>query len=113
MIDLRQDLDPIGAIIGGGLSASAEVARQVGEVAGPLSTGTPDAFSRIGPRSPRQWPGRMTRSMPAETSRCRATHRGVIRAATVIGMTATSGSKPAREPVDRGPGGGRTRPAGR
>ena len=33
--------------------------------------------------------------MPAGTSRWRAIQRGVIRAATVIGMTATSGTKPA------------------
>ncbi len=33
--------------------------------------------------------------MPAGTSRWRAIQRGVMRAATVIGMTATSGTKPA------------------
>ena len=63
---------------------------------GPARLPNPRAFSAIAVRSPRQCPGRITRSIPSGTSRCRATHLGVISAATEIGNTATSAVKPAR-----------------
>src|SRR5205807_8975043 len=62
---------------------------------GPCSAGAP-ARSATWAVSPRQNPGRITRSTSAGGSRWRATQSVVSSAATEIGSTATTGSNPAR-----------------
>src|SRR5271157_5757431 len=65
VIDLGQNLEVVGAI---SLALCISLAVWRGRSrrsSGPSSTGRPRAFSRMAVRSPRQWPGRMTRSTPA------------------------------------------------
>ena len=112
VVDLGEDLDVERAVAFEAGVGLAEVRGRSRRSSGPSSTATP-AFSTTGVRSPRQWPGRITRSIPGGTSRWRATQRGVIRAATEIGRTATSASNPRAGRAPRAPAAARTRPGGR
>ena len=96
MVDLGQDLDVVGPVTLTAGRRLAEMARQVAEVFRARLDRDVPALRDDRTRSPRQWPGRITRSMPVGTSRCRATQSGAISAATEIGKTATSAVKPAR-----------------
>ncbi len=97
MIDLGQDLDLIARHI-------REAAARPGRSSEAGRRGRRALVPR-GRRPTSPGPGRgrrrsdragTTLSTPAGTSRWRAIHRGVMRAATVMGMTATSASNPAR-----------------
>ena len=108
VVDLGQDLDRVGAVVrcGGRLP---EVAGDLPQVLGSLLDSSRRTAPVSTPVSPSQRPGISTRSVSGGTSRKRAIHGVVISAATVIFMTATSGSNggchllqhPAQAPVRR------------
>ena len=96
VVDLGEDLDVVGPVTFEPRRRLAEaVAAGRGGLRGRVRPAVPGLLGSTGEVA-RQWPGRITRSIPAGTSRCRATHFGVIKAATEIGRTATSATKPAR-----------------
>ena len=99
VVDLGENGDVVGAVIAapsdGGHAEDSPAGR-----ADRRDRARPTAASaRSGSRSPWHRPGRMTRSMPGGTVRCRAIHGVVARATTVIGSTATLKSKPARRQI--------------
>ena len=96
VVDLGEDLDVVARR---SRAAGRLGAEELGQVAQVLraALGRHAGGLRDFLHSPRQKPGQDRRGRRRlERGRCRATQLVVMRAATVIGRTATSGSKPAR-----------------
>ena len=96
VVDLGEDLDVERPVALGLRVAEAEEGGEVAEVVRPPLDRHAAGLARPpGPGRPCRGPGSTTRSTPSGTSRCRAIQRVGISAATVIGRTATSATKPA------------------